>query len=69
MHLIINPHQCIPVQYVLAPASHHDVSVAPELLESFRTRISVGTDKGYVGLHKKLQRPQDIHLIVKPRDN
>ncbi|MEM9992094.1 MAG: IS982 family transposase [Bacteroidota bacterium] len=68
LHLMVT-HQGIPVEYVLAPARHHDVAVAPELVESYRTNISIGTDKGYVGLHKRLQRPQDVHLVVKPRDN
>jgi hypothetical protein len=68
LHLMVT-HQGIPVEYVLAPARHHDVSVAPELVESYRSNIRIGTDKGYVGLHKQLQPSQQVHLVIKPRDN
>ncbi len=38
--------QGVPVHYVLAPASYHDVTVAPELLQTYRPNIVVGADKG-----------------------
>lgn len=55
--------------FVLAPASHHDVKVAPELLESYRSGITVGGDKGYVGLDKLLDPNFDCKLVVQNRQN
>lgn len=68
LHLIVT-HQGIPVHYVLAPAAYHDVDVAVDLVESYRQQISIGSDKGYVGLQKKLQSPDNLHLIIPPRKN
>jgi Transposase DDE domain len=65
--------QGIPTHYVLAPAAHHDVTVAPELLESYqpyfpKSILSLG-DKGYVGLQKRLQNSNDFRLIIQQRTN
>jgi Transposase DDE domain len=38
LHLITST-QGIPTHYVLAPASHHDVTIAPEFLESYKNNI------------------------------
>lgn len=68
LHLIVTL-QGIPVHYVLAPAAHHDVKVAPHLIETYRRQIGIGTDKGYIGLRERLQRPENWKLIIPPRDN
>jgi len=68
LHLMVTV-QGIPVHYVLAPASFHDVDVAPDLLETYRQNIGLGTDKGYIGLEKRLQNPQAYELIIPPRKN
>lgn len=68
LHLMTST-QGIPTHYVLAAASHHDVTIAPELLETYRTNILTLCDKGYVGLHKKLSKPDEHHLIIQKRDN
>ncbi len=62
LHLMVTT-QGIPTNYVLAPASHHDVKVAPELLESYPNKILSIFDKGYVGLEKKLSKPEDYQLM------
>ena len=59
----------VPVHYVLAPAAHHDVVVAPELIETYRKSIFILGDKGYVGLEKRLLKPQYYQLIVQAKDN
>jgi len=61
--------QGVPMHYVLAPARHHDVAIAPELLESYRKNILTIGDKGYVGLGKRLANPNDFRLIIQQRDN
>jgi hypothetical protein len=61
--------QGVPVHYVLAPASEHDVVLAPELVESYRPQIVIGGDKGYVGLTKRLEEPSDFKLIIAKRRN
>lgn len=61
--------QGVPMHYVLAPARHHDVAIAPELLESYRKNILTIGDKGYVGLGKKLANPNDFRLVIQQRDN
>ncbi len=68
LHLMVTT-QGIVTHFVLAPASHHDVTVAPELLESYRSEIVVGADKGYVGLAKRLLQAGDYQLIVEKRVN
>lgn len=68
LHLIVTL-QGIPVHYVLAPAAHHDVTVAPYLIETYREKIGIGTDKGYIGLEQKLQKAENWKLIIPPRDN
>ena len=68
LHLIVTL-QGIPIHYVVAPAAHHDVEVAPDLIESYRQGIGIGTDKGYIGLRKKLQNLTNFKLIIPPRDN
>ena len=68
LHLMVT-FQGIPAHYVLAPASHHDVELAPEVLGSYRPGIGVGMDKGYVGLSKRLAFPEKYRLIVQPRKN
>jgi hypothetical protein len=61
--------QGVPVHYVLAPASEHDVVLAPELVESYRPQIVIGGDKGYVGLDKRLTHSSDFKLIIAKRRN
>lgn len=68
LHLMVTL-KGIPVHYVLAPAAHHDVKVAPDLVETYRKGIGICTDKGYIGLASKLQNPEQIKLIIPPRDN
>lgn len=67
LHLMTST-QAIPTHYVLAAASHHDVNIAPELLETHRTNILTLCDKGYVGLSKKLNNPTEHHLIIQKRE-
>ena len=68
LHLIVTT-QGIPAHYVLAPAAHHDVNIAPELIESYRKNILTMGDKGYVGLKEKLTCPEDYQLIIQKREN
>lgn len=68
LHLMTST-QGIPTHYVLAPAAHHDVVIAPELLESYQTNILCIGDKGYVGLQKRLDNSVDFQLIIQKRDN
>lgn len=68
LHLMTST-QGIPTHYVLAAASHHDVNIAPELLETYRTNILTLCDKGYVGLSKKLTNPYEHQLIIQKREN
>lgn len=68
LHLMVTT-QGVIAHFVLAPGSHHDVTVAPELLESYRASIRVGGDKGYVGLSKSLTHPADYQLILQNRQN
>ncbi len=60
----------IPINFVLAPACHHDVAVLPEVMENYR-HLVVGGDKGFVSkpLAEALQRQQDIELITTKRKN
>lgn len=55
--------------FALAATSHHDVNIAPELLETYRKNILTLCDKGYVGLSKKLTNPDEHHLIIQKREN
>lgn len=68
LHLLTST-QGIPTHYVLAPSAHHDVVIAPELLETYRKHTLTLFDKGYVGLQKKLTNPQDYQLIIQKREN
>jgi len=68
LHLMVSV-QGIPVHFVLAAAAHHDVKVAPNLIDSYRPNIDIGSDKGYVGLFKRLENPEQYHLIIPPKDN
>jgi hypothetical protein len=68
LHLLTST-QGIPTHYVLAPAAHHDVVIAPELLESYTKHILTIFDKGYVGLQKRLTNPQDYQLIIQKKEN
>lgn len=68
LHLMVTT-QGIVAHFVLAPGSHHDVTVAPELLETYRPAIVVGADKGYVGLAKRLVHPVDYQLVVQQKSN
>ncbi len=61
--------QGIPAHYVLASAAHHDVKVAVDLVETYRQKIGIGSDKGYIGLEERLQYPDNLRLIIPPRDN
>lgn len=68
LHLLVTT-QGIPAHFVLAPASHHDVTLAPEMLQSYRNLITVLGDKGYVGIEKKLADKTDYQLIIQKRAN
>jgi hypothetical protein len=61
--------QGVPVHDVLAPASHHDVAGAPELLETSRPNIVVGGDKGSIGLEKRWDVPPEMQLIIAKKKN
>lgn len=68
LHLLVTAQGTV-AHFVLAPASYHDVKVAPELLESYRCGITVGGDKGYVGLDKLLSQSFQCQLVVQNRRN
>lgn len=68
LHMLVTT-QGIIAHFVLAPGSHHDVTVAAELLETYRPGILVGADKGYTGLAKRLVHPSDYQLIVQSKAN
>lgn len=68
LHMMVNT-QGVIAHFVLAPASHHDVTVAPELLESYRQGVVIGADKGYVGLANRLEYPTDYQLVIHRREN
>jgi hypothetical protein len=68
LHLIVT-RQGVPVHYVLAPAAYHDVNVAVDLVETYQPNIIIGSDKGYIGLQKRMQHPENFKLIIPPRDN
>ena len=68
LHLMVTTDGVI-AHFVVAPAGHHDVTIAPELLESYRQQIIVGADKGYVGLTKRLEMATDYQLVIQQRDN
>lgn len=68
LHLMVTT-QGIAAHFVVAAASHHDVVIAPELLDTYRQQIVVGADKGYVGLAKRLINPIDYQLVIQQRDN
>lgn len=56
--------------YVLAPASAHDVAVAPELLDGHDSLVVLG-DKGYLSapLAHALREEQAVDLLTPPRRN
>lgn len=68
LHLMVTT-QGIPTNYVLAPAAHHDVVVAPELLESCPNKVLTMGDKGYVGVEKRLTNQENHDLIIQKRQN
>lgn len=68
LHLMVTT-QGVAAHFVVAAASHHDVTIAPELLETYRSEVIVGGDKGYVGLDKRLSDPIDYQLVIQRRDN
>jgi hypothetical protein len=69
LHLLVTI-DGIPVTFVLAPASPHDVTLVKDVLDGFYYLI-VGGDKGYVGqvLADELLEKQGIKLISKKRAN
>lgn len=68
LHLLVTK-RGIPAHFVVSTANEHDVVLAPDLLESYRQNIITGADKGYVGLLKRLQNPENHILIIQARDN
>jgi len=56
--------------YVLAPASAHDVALAPELLGGHDDLVVLG-DKGYISapLAETLREKHALHLLTPPRRN
>ncbi len=56
--------------YVLAPASAHDVALAPELLGGHDDLVVLG-DKGYLSapLTETLREEHALHLLTPPRKN
>lgn len=68
LHLMVTT-QGVVAHFVVAAGSHHDVTIAPELLESYRQQLIVGADKGYVGLAKRLSSSADYQLVIRQRDN
>jgi IS5 family transposase len=56
--------------YVLAPASAHDVTLAPELLGGHDDLVVLG-DKGYISapLAETLREEHGLHLLTPPRKN
>jgi hypothetical protein len=58
LHLAVRP-DGLPADFILAPASRHDVEVAASLALSAHSRLVLG-DKGYLGLEKRPEfRPSD----------
>jgi len=51
LHLAIRP-DGFAADFILAPASRHDVAVAPELAASAGSKLVVA-DKGYIGMEKR----------------
>lgn len=39
------------------------------MLETYQPNIIIGSDKGYIGLQKRMQHPENFKLIIPPRDN
>jgi len=56
--------------FSLAPASEHDITIAPELLGEEWDRVVLG-DKGYISapLAQALQEERQVTLITPPRSN
>jgi hypothetical protein len=68
LHLMVTTQGTI-AHFVLVPGSHHDVTVAPELRETYGPDIVIGADKGYVGLAKRLIHPFDYQFIIRNGSN
>jgi hypothetical protein len=68
LHLLVTK-RGIPAHFVVSTANEHDVVLAPDLLESYRQNILTGADKGYVGLHKRLQNAENHNVIIQSRSN
>lgn len=68
LHLMVTT-TGVPVHYVLAPAAFHDVVVAPDLLETYQKNIITLGDKGYFGIQKRLNNPEQHQVIIQARDN
>jgi hypothetical protein len=58
LHLMVTT-QDIPTNYILAS----------ELLESCPTKVLTMGDKGYVGVEKRLENPENHDLIIQKRQN
>ena len=69
LHLLVTLGGVI-LDYVLAPASAHDVAVAPELLGGHDDLVVLG-DKGYLSapLAHALREEQAVNLLTPPRRN
>lgn len=69
LHLLVTLGGVI-LDYVLAPASAHDVAVAPELLDGHDDLV-VGGDKGYLSapFAATLHQEQAVDLLTPPRRN
>lgn len=66
LHLLTDT-RGVPIHFVLAPAAPHDVTVAPDVLESYRDYLSVLMDRGYVGIENRLEAPGLYELVVQKR--
>jgi IS5 family transposase len=69
LHLLVTI-DGIVVNFVLAPARHHDVNLATEVMENYQN-LTVGGDKGYVSqaLQEDMRLNQQIQLITRKRQN
>jgi hypothetical protein len=59
----------VPAHFIVAAASQHAITVALQLLETYRQQLVVSGDKGYLGLSKRLSNPADYQLIIQQREN
>lgn len=68
VHLLINL-EGVVVNFVLAPANAHDITVAPEVLEGEKGVTALG-DKGYVSLPLETELAQhQVRLLALTREN